>query len=154
RVECLSADLVSRQIRAVISDIPPAAAKTGALGNREIIEAVAELTAGVRFPLVIDPVIVSKGGAALLAPGASEALKTLLLPRAFLLTPNLEEAGLLAGMEVHGIAGMRAAAEKLAAMGPRAVLVKGGHLAGDATDILFYEGQWTEFAAPRIATRH
>lgn len=154
RVECLSADLVAQQARAVIGDIPPGAAKTGALGNREIIEAVAELAAGCRFPWVVDPVVLSKHGAALLAPDGIEALKTRLLPRAFLLTPNLAEAGMLAGMEVHDIAGMRAAARKLEALGCQAVLVKGGHLKGDATDILLYQGEWLEFTAPRIETRH
>ncbi len=150
RVECLAADLVAQQIRAAVDDIPPGAAKTGALGNREIVEAVAELAAGFRFPLVVDPVMASKHGAALLAPDSIR----ILMPHAFLLTPNLEEAGLVAGMEVHNIAGMRAAAERLASMGPRAVLVKGGHLAGDAIDVLYYAGEWTEFRSPRIATRH
>ena len=113
---------------------PPAAAKTGALGNAAIIEAVAELARNFSFPLVVDPVMVSKHGAA--AAGfdadALEALKTFLLPHVFLLTPNLDEAALLTGGEVHDLAGMRHAAEKLAGMGPQAVLVKGGHLGGDA----------------------
>ena len=154
RVECLAADLVVQQILAVVDDIPPAAAKTGALGNREIIEAVAELAAGFRFPLVIDPVILSKHGAALIAPDAIDALKTRLLPHAFLVTPNLEEAGILTGLEVRDPAGMRRAAEKLAAMGPQAVLVKGGHLQGNATDILLYRDEWREYSTPRIETRN
>jgi hydroxymethylpyrimidine/phosphomethylpyrimidine kinase len=154
RVECLAADLVAAQIRAVIADIPPAAAKTGALGNRQIIEAVAELAAGFQFPLVVDPVIVSKHGAALLGADAIEALKACLLPRAFLLTPNLEEAAALTRREVRTVAEARTAAERLAALGPRAVLVKGGHLAGDATDVLLYQGEWLEFSSPRIDTRH
>lgn len=154
RVECLAPDLVADQIRAAVSDIPPAAAKTGALGNRAIIEAVAAQARDFAFPLVVDPVVASKGGAALLAPDALEALKAFLMPNVFLLTPNLGEAALLAGFEVHDLASMRQAAEKLAAMGPRAVLVKGGHLAGDPTDILFHRGEWTEFTSPRIVTRH
>ncbi|HTR38108.1 MAG TPA: bifunctional hydroxymethylpyrimidine kinase/phosphomethylpyrimidine kinase [Bryobacteraceae bacterium] len=154
RVQHLAADLVADQIRAVISDIPPAAAKTGALGNGEIIEAVAELAAEFPFPLIVDPVLVSKNGAALLAAGAVDILKTGLLPRAFLLTPNLEEAGLLTGLEVRDAAGMREAARKLSAMGPRAVLVKGGHLSGEAIDILFHNGEWLEFTAPRIDSRN
>jgi hydroxymethylpyrimidine/phosphomethylpyrimidine kinase len=154
RIECLAPDLVTDQIRAVISDIPPAAAKTGALGNRAIIEAVAGLAAGFPFPLVVDPVILSKHGAALLEADAVAALKIRLLPHTFLLTPNLEEAALLTGAEVRDVAGMRKAAEKLAALGPRAVLVKGGHLGGDATDVLFYQGEWLEFTSPRIATRN
>jgi hydroxymethylpyrimidine/phosphomethylpyrimidine kinase len=154
RVELLAADLVSDQIRAVISDIPPAAAKTGALGNRAIIEAVAALAAGFSFPLVVDPVMISKHGARLLQDDAIEILKTNLLPHAFLLTPNLEEAALLTGAEVSDIDGMHRAAEQLAAMGPRAVLVKGGHLAGVATDILYFEGEFHEFTSPRFETGH
>ncbi len=154
RVECVAAGLVADQIRAVLGDIPPAAAKTGALGNREIIEAVAGLAASFRFPLVVDPVLVSKHGGSLLAPDAIATLKSRLLPHAFLLTPNLEEAALLTGIEVRDLAGMRAAAEKLRGIGPRAVLVKGGHLGGSATDILLDDGGWVEFAAERIATRH
>jgi hydroxymethylpyrimidine/phosphomethylpyrimidine kinase len=154
RVECLSPELVADQIRAVISDIPPCAAKTGALGNREIIESVAKLAAGFQFPLIVDPVMASKHGGALLASDALEALKTRLLPRAYLVTPNLAEAGLLTGLVVRDLATMREAAEALMAMGPRAVLVKGGHLAETATDLLFHDGRWLEFPGQRIATRH
>jgi hydroxymethylpyrimidine/phosphomethylpyrimidine kinase len=159
RLECLDARLVADQIRAVISDIPPAAAKTGALGNAAIIHAVAELARDFSFPLVVDPVMVSTPGlhgqgVALLAADGLEALKTFLLPHAFLLTPNLDEASLLVGGEVDDVAGMRQAAEQLVRLGPRAVLVKGGHLGGDAIDILYYRGAWTEFASPRIRTRH
>jgi hydroxymethylpyrimidine/phosphomethylpyrimidine kinase len=152
RIECLAPDLVADQIRAVIGDIPPAAAKTGALGDRGIIEAVAGLAAGFPFPLVVDPVILSKHGAALLKSDAVDALKTRLLPYTFLLTPNLEEAALLTGTEVRDIVDMRKAAEMLAALGPRAVLVKGGHLGGDATDVLFHQGEFREFSSPRIGT--
>ena len=154
RVECLAADLVAQQIRAVVSDIPPKAAKTGALGNWEIIEVVAAAAATFDFPLVVDPVILTKHRAALLSADAIEALKTLLFPHTFLLTPNLEEAAMLTRTEVCDLASMRQAAERLAATGPKAVLVKGGHLAGDAVDILFHEGKWLEFTAPRIETRH
>ena len=154
RVECMPPDLVTEQIRAVISDIPPAAAKTGALGDRQIIQAVAELARDFPFPLVVDPVLVSKHGAALLASDSVEFLKTYLLPRAFLLTPNLEEAAILAGIAVDDVASMRAAAQEIFEMGPQAVLVKGGHLGGDAIDVLLYQGEWTEFTAPRVETRH
>jgi hydroxymethylpyrimidine/phosphomethylpyrimidine kinase len=168
RIECLDAGLVADQIRAVIPDIPPAAAKTGALGNAAIIQAVAELARDFSFPLVVDPVMVStpglnKPGVALLAADGLDALKTFLLPHAFLLTPNLDEASLLVGGEVDDVAGMRQAAEQLCRLGPRAVLVKGGHLGGeaidateatDAIDILYYRGAWTEFVSPRIRTRH
>jgi hydroxymethylpyrimidine/phosphomethylpyrimidine kinase len=157
RVECLAADLVAQQIQAVVSDIPPAAVKTGALGNREIIEAVAQAARDFQFRrrhLVVDPVMISKHGASLLSADAIEALKTQLLPHAFLLTPNLDEAEMLTGLEVRDIAGMRAAATRLLDMGLQAVLIKGGHLAGEPIDLLLYQGEWTEFAAPRIHTRH
>ena len=135
RVECLPADLVTEQIRAVLDDIRPAAAKTGALGNRELVEAVAALAVEFDFPLVVDPVIISKHGAPLVEAGAIEAIAARLVPRAFLLTPNLAEASALAGVEVQDASGMRRAAERLAAMGAHAVLVKGGHLSGDSTDL-------------------
>jgi len=154
RVECLDSKLVADQIRATIGDIPPAAAKTGALGNRAIILAVAALARDFQFPLVTDPVMLSKNGAALLDAEGVEALKTFLLPNVFLLTPNLDEAAILTGCEVRDVAGMKQAARKLTTMGPQAVLVKGGHLAGDAVDVLFHRGEWTEFTSPRIETRH
>src|ERR1700676_1534070 len=125
RIECMPPDLVTEQIRAVITDIPPGAAKTGALGNREIIEAVGLLAADFRFPLVVDPVMVSKHDGALLTPDSIDILKTRLLPHAFLVTPNLEEAGILTGMQVQDVAAMRDAAVKLLGLGPQAVLLKG-----------------------------
>ena len=103
RVEVLAPDLVAQQIQAVISDIPPAAAKTGALGNRAVVEAVAALASTFSFPLVVDPVIVSKHGAPLMAADGIEALKRLLLPHTFLLTPNLHEAAVLTGREVTDV---------------------------------------------------
>ncbi len=107
-----------------------------------------------RFPLVVDPVLVSKHGASLLAAEDVEILKSRLLPRAFLVTPNLEEASLLAGMDVRDVPSMQAAARKILSYGAQAVLVKGGHLNGDAIDVLLYQGEWTEFTAPRVETRH
>ncbi len=155
RVECLQPGLVADQIRAVIRDIPPGAVKTGALGNDAIIQAVAALAKDFPFPMVVDPVMASKQGAPLLEAGAIESLRTFLLPYVFLLTPNLEEASWLTGTQVCDLAGMRQAAQKLTSLGPRAVMVKGGHLPGsDATDVLYHRGEWTEFTSPRIETRH
>jgi hydroxymethylpyrimidine/phosphomethylpyrimidine kinase len=153
RVECMPAGLVLEQVRAVVEDIPPSAAKTGALGNRAIIEAVA--AAGLRCPLVVDPVMISKHGSPLLSPDAQKALAALLLPQATLITPNLDEAAALSGVAVEDLGGMRRAAERLAAMGARGILVKGGHLKGPcATDVLFAGGEWYEFPAPRVDTRN
>jgi len=154
RVECLAADLVVEQIRAVLKDIRPHAAKTGALGNRAIVEAVAETARDFDFPLVVDPVLISKHGAPLLAEDARAALIERLIPRATLLTPNLHEAAALAGFPVRDPDQMRRAAEAIAKLGAQAVLVKGGHLETGATDVLFFGGRFYEFPAPRIVTRH
>jgi hydroxymethylpyrimidine/phosphomethylpyrimidine kinase len=152
RVECLSADIVVEQIRAVLEDIPPAAIKTGALGNAEIVRAIAALT--FACPLVVDPVMISKHGAPLVENEARDAIASRLLPRATLLTPNLHEAAALTGEPVDDVAGMRRAAARLCEMGCKAALVKGGHLSGSAVDILYHEGSWHEFEAPRIVTPH
>ncbi len=154
RLVCLEPELIRQQVQAVLEDIPPAAAKTGALGNREIIETVAELAARFTFPLVVDPVMISKHGAPLLEADACVVLKAKLIPHAFLLTPNLPEAAALTGTEVSDLAGMREAAKRLVGLGAKNVLVKGGHLAGDATDLLLHDGQWFEFSTLRITTRH
>ena len=155
RVEALDPDLVRDQIRAATSDIVPRAAKTGALGNPGVVEVVAESTAQFGFPLVVDPVRMASQGLALLDRDAWDVFVRRLLPRAFLLTPNLEEAAQLAGFAVDHPASMRRAAEKLAAMGAAHVLVKGGHLEGDAIDILYSPAAgFQEFCAERITTRH
>jgi hydroxymethylpyrimidine/phosphomethylpyrimidine kinase len=154
RVECLPPDLVEQQIRAVIRDIPPQAAKTGALGNRAIVETVARLAEEFTFPLIVDPVMVSKHGAPLLEPEACALLRTRLLPCAYLLTPNLPEAAALTGINISDVRGMREAAEALAGMGAKNVLVKGGHLPAEAIDVLLFEEEWFEFPGPRIQTRH
>lgn len=154
RVEITDPDLVEQQIRAVIEDIPPAAAKTGALGSIAIIETVARIAAEFRFPLIVDPVMISKHGAPLLDERARDAFRELLLPRCDLVTPNLHEAGVLTGGPVTDPAGMRIACERLAAAGARAVLVKGGHLEGAAVDVFFDGRNFFEFQAARIETRH
>jgi hydroxymethylpyrimidine/phosphomethylpyrimidine kinase len=148
RVETLAPDLVLAQIRAVLADIPPHAAKTGALGNVSVMEAVAEAARSFEFPLVVDPVTLSKQGARL---GAISSL----IERAYLLTPNLDEASELVGFPVDSRDSMHRAAEALIGMGARNVLVKGGHLAGDALDLLYLEGgDVQEFSAARIETPH
>ncbi len=154
RVETLSPALVIEQIEAAIEDIPPGAAKTGALGSAEVVEAVARTAAGFRFPLVVDPVMISKHGLPLLPEAAALALRERLLPFAALITPNLPEAEALAGMPVRNLDEMRRAARRLCEMGARAALIKGGHLEGCATDLLFDGSEWSEFPAPRIETRH
>ena len=154
RVVVMPPALVLEQIAAVLEDIPPAAAKTGALGSAEMVEAVARAAEAFRFPLVVDPVMVSKHGLPLLPEAAARAGREHLLPRAALITPNLPEAEALTGMAIRGIEDMRAAAARIYEMGARAVLIKGGHLETEATDLLFDGANWREFPAPRIATRH
>jgi len=153
-VDPVSADLVRAQAVAVLEDLPPGAAKTGALGSAGVIEAVAELAAGWSFPLVVDPVMISKHGAPLLDAAAAGALRGRLLPRATLVTPNLPEAEALTGRPVADRGAMREAARALLDLGPRAVLLKGGHLAGEAADLLLYPGGEHWFTAARIETPH
>ncbi len=153
-VEVLDPAFVTAQLDAVLADIPPHAAKTGALGNAAVIAAVAERARDFGFPLVVDPVMVSKHGAPLIADEAVDALVGRLLPHAALVTPNLAEAARLTGAPVEDAAGMERAARRIAAMGPRHVLVKGGHLAGDAMDLLLSDGRVHAFAAPRIDSVH
>ncbi len=156
RVDAMAADLVLEQIHAVCCDIPPHAAKIGALGNSAVVEAVAAAAKSFTFPLVIDPVMISKHGARLMDSEGQRVMAACLIPRAFLLTPNLEEATVLAGFPVTDIASMRKAAEKLVSLGAKNVLIKGGHLdAADAVDVLFEpEYGFREFSSPRIATQH
>jgi hydroxymethylpyrimidine/phosphomethylpyrimidine kinase len=152
RVELLDAALVIEQISAVLDDLPPDAIKTGALGAVQIIEAIASFE--FSCPFVLDPVMISKHGAPLLNAEAGAALRRLLIPRATLVTPNAEEAAEIAGIPVANQAAMREAARRIADLGARAVLVKGGHVPGDATDLLLAGGDFLELEAPRTETRH
>jgi hydroxymethylpyrimidine/phosphomethylpyrimidine kinase len=154
RVECLDPALVLEQLAAVLADIPPAAAKTGALGGPALIEALAAAATSFPFPLVIDPVMISKHGAPLLSPACLPVFRDQLVRRAALLTPNLPEAAALAGIEVASLAQMKQAALRLRDLGAAAVLVKGGHLEGGAVDVLLSPSGFTEFPAPHIPTRH
>lgn len=150
----LDPGLVRRQIEAVQEDMPPSAAKTGALGTAAIVATVAEWARASGTPLVVDPILASHRGQALAGPDVAAALAEELVPLCLLATPNLAEAAALAGFEVRDLASMQKAAERIAGLGARNVLVKGGHLDGDAVDILWSEGEIRTFAAARIATRH
>ena len=153
-VECLNQDLVTAQIQALLDDMPPHAAKTGALGNPELVEAVAHMAATFPFPLVVDPVMISKHGAPLMDVEARRVLAAQLLPHATLITPNLHEASALTGIDVTTPATMREAALRLHGETGASILVKGGHLAGVARDILLHNDQFHEYDAPRIDTAH
>ncbi len=154
RVRMLEADFVLEQLEAVLSDMPPQAAKTGALGDAGMVRALAARARTFSFPLVIDPVMISKQGQRLMENEAIDVFRNHLLPRAFLVTPNLPEAEALTGRLVASIGEMRDAARALCNLGVQAALVKGGHLEGPATDVLFFEGEFHEFGDERIATRH
>ena len=154
RVEILDPDLVEEQILAVLDDIPPNAVKTGALGNAAVVRRVAKLTPRFGCPLVVDPVMISKHGAPLIADEARAALWNDLLPRATLITPNLHEAAALTGLRVDSLAEMREAARRLRDHTGAAILVKGGHLDGDAVDLLWDGAEFREFHAERIDTIH
>lgn len=132
-------EMVRAQLRSILDDFPILAAKTGMLYNSEIIEAVADAVIEANFQLVVDPVIVSTSGDALLQPEALQTLVDLLLPVATIVTPNLQEAAILTGMEVHSKETMEVAALRIASLCPDTwVLVKGGHLGqGRASDLLF-----------------
>jgi hydroxymethylpyrimidine/phosphomethylpyrimidine kinase len=153
-VEVVSPQLVRAQLEAVLEDIPPGAAKTGALGSEAVIVVVAEQARTFQFPLVVDPVMISTQGFPLLEKEARSSLIRHLLPCALLVTPNLPEASQLAGMPVGDPAAMEEAARRIAGLGARGVLVKGGHLEGDALDVLFWDGRFEYYSSPRIPTPH
>jgi hydroxymethylpyrimidine/phosphomethylpyrimidine kinase len=148
---------VALQMKSVLTDIGADAIKTGMLGSARVVEAVAGVCESTAFgiPLVVDPVMVAKGGARLLDKGAHDALVLRLLPLASLLTPNVPEAEVLTGMTIKTMRDLERAADALLALGPSAVLMKGGHLEGDTvTDLLrTADGAQHVFESPRIISR-
>ena len=148
-------EFVIAQVDAVADDIGVDAAKTGMLASPEIVEAVAKgVEANDIANLVVDPVSVSKHGDRLLDDDAVAALRSTLIPLATVVTPNLHEAGVLLNGEVGSYDDMRAAAESILALGPRAVLVKGGHLAGErAVDVFLSEEGFVDLDGPRFDTK-
>jgi len=153
-VEVLNPSFVIAQLDAVLSDMHPQAAKTGALGTVEIIDAVAARASRFDFPLVIDPVMISKHGVALLDRDATNHLKNRLLPHAFLVTPNSLEAAVLTGIQVEDPASMERAAAMIADLGCPNVLVKGGHLTDDALDVLWSDGRVHRFVSQRMESNN
>jgi hydroxymethylpyrimidine/phosphomethylpyrimidine kinase len=155
RIQEVDPAVVAAQIEAVLEDIGADAAKTGMLASAAIVEAVAATLARRPVPhLVVDPVMVSKSGAALLRDDAVDTLVGRLLPLAEVVTPNLPEAERLAGRPVATDADRREAARRIAAMGPRVVVIKGGHAAGpEVIDLVFDGARFETLAGPRIETR-
>lgn len=168
-IRVMDADFVRRQLASVMEDIGADAVKIGMLGNESIVLTVAQ---GLRTydarPIVVDPVMVAKGGEPLLSRGAVVALKESLFPIGTIITPNVPEAQALCGYSLDGWNACRRAMEDMALMGPRAVILKGGHMSAQtrpdfpwasrvkqpvAVDLLFHDGQITFLVAPRIESR-
>jgi hydroxymethylpyrimidine/phosphomethylpyrimidine kinase len=148
-------EVIALQIDVVLEDIGAAAAKTGMLSSASIVNTVADrLEAWGIDKLVVDPVMVAKGGHPLLQQSAVAAVKQHLLPLALVVTPNLPEAEVLTGITIDSPDSAREAARALAALGPQWVVIKGGHLAGDATDLVYDGESFAEFRADRIDTRN
>jgi hydroxymethylpyrimidine/phosphomethylpyrimidine kinase len=150
-------DFIRQQIEIVLDDLGADALKTGMLHDGAVIETVAAVIAehAAGAPLVVDPVMVAKGGAPLIEEGAIGALKRLLVPKAAVLTPNLPEAEILAGHRIGNLAAMRETATELLGAGCRAVLLKGGHLPGDTVyDVLATTSGLRVWDSPRIDSRH
>jgi len=149
------AEFVALQIDAVAEDIGVDAAKTGMLMSRPVVEIVADRLRrhGIER-LVVDPVMVSKSGARLLREDAEQALRQKLLPLALVVTPNLEEAVVLAGGRARTLEDARELARRIHGLGPKWVLVKGGHLEGAPVDVLFDGRAFTEIERPRVPTRN
>ncbi|GIM45265.1 hydroxymethylpyrimidine/phosphomethylpyrimidine kinase [Collibacillus ludicampi] len=151
----LPVEAVVQQIDAVISDIGIDAAKTGMLSQVPIIMAVAERIRHYQVEnFVIDPVMVAKGGARLLEMEAQHAIIKHLLPLAKVVTPNLPEAEVLTGMSIRTVDDIREAAKRIVGFGAKSVVIKGGHLEGDAIDIVYDGDTFVELKAPRIMTQH
>ena len=154
-IHAIPAAIVAAQMRACIDDFGVDAVKIGMLGSADTTLAVAEVLAGLNVPIVLDPVMVAKGGAELIDGDAVIALIERLLPLATLITPNTPELAVLTDTEIEDSADMLLAAQELLGQGPRAVLAKGGHLAGDQlTDWLVTRSSHVAFTSERIASRH
>jgi hydroxymethylpyrimidine/phosphomethylpyrimidine kinase len=156
-VLAMDRDFVERQMEVVLTDIGADAIKVGMLGSAAIVETVVTTCKrlAATTPVVVDPVMVAKGGQSLLDADARDALRSLLVPMAALVTPNVPEAESLAGARIGSAADLGRIAEKLLLLGPSAVLVKGGHLPGDVVvDVLrTADGGEYRFESPRIDSR-
>lgn len=154
-IQDVSPNIIADQIDAVFEDITVDGVKIGMLSGAEQMKTVAEKLRCYRpNGVVLDPVMVAKGGCALMHPDALETLKKEMLPRAFLLTPNIPEAETITGMKIQTVEDMKQAAGLLKELGPENVLIKGGHLEGDAVDVLFDGKEYYLFQTERIPTKN
>lgn len=150
-VEELSKEIISKQIEVIFEDIPPKAVKIGMVSSPEIIKVISESLIKYKpTQLVVDPVMISKSGYSLLRPEAKEALLKHLLPLAYILTPNTLEAEEISGIKIETVEDMKKAGEEILKLGPKYVLMKGGHLDGDATDILIGQDTYEVYTAKRL----
>lgn len=150
-VENVSNDMVQKQIQAVLDDIPPKAIKIGMVSSAEIIHTISDTLSHYTIPyLIVDPVMISKSGCSLLEKEAKEALLKELLPMAYLVTPNLPEAEEITGLQINNKEEMIEAANQILLMGPSYVLIKGGHLEGEAYDVLIGKNTIHTFTNQRL----
>ena len=155
-VHAIPLDVIASQMRVVLADIGADVLKTGMLGTREAVETVARAIDSFApgIPLVVDPVMIAKGGHALLEPDAIDTVRALMLPRAALVTPNAPEAEALTGIPVNDVESQKRAGAKLLALGAKAALVKGGHIDGPVLrDVLVSSDGVAVLESPRIETR-
>jgi hydroxymethylpyrimidine/phosphomethylpyrimidine kinase len=154
--QAMPADLVTAQIEAIAEDIPPEAVKVGMLANAAVTEAVAAAIADLDLPhVVVDPVMIAKGGDRLLEEDAVEAIRAELLPRAHVVTPNISEAEVLSGIRITSLDDMRRAGQAILKLGPRLVLVKGGHFDGpESIDVASGVHEEFEVRGPRLPDRN
>jgi hydroxymethylpyrimidine/phosphomethylpyrimidine kinase len=154
--EAVRVELVVSQIETVVEDIAVHAVKIGMLATAEIVRAVARTLGGLGLhQIVVDPVMIAKGGDRLLNEDAVDALRTSLLPLAHVVTPNIPEAEVLAGRRIHSLEDMHAAAQRILESGPRVVLIKGGHASGpESIDVARTAGGVFEIRGPRIESQN
>jgi hydroxymethylpyrimidine/phosphomethylpyrimidine kinase len=159
RVEAVGPDMVAAQLETIVAERIPDGLKIGALASAEVTKVVAQAVQSLGLPApVLDPVLVASSGTRLLEPAAESILRAQLIPLAAIVTPNIPEAEVLSGIEIDGVAAMRRAAQALHQLGPRAVLIKGGHWPATLGDgrrskvvDLFFDGRrYIEFEAARI----
>lgn len=154
-VEDIAVEVVQKQLEAIFEDIEVDAVKVGMVSRTETIEAISgQLRKYQADPVVIDPVMVSKSGFHLLRHDAIKALIDNLMPLATIVTPNIPEAEIMAGMSIKSLKDMEEAAKRIFRMGPRNVLVKGGHLTDQATDVLYDGSEYLHLSAERIPTKN
>jgi hydroxymethylpyrimidine/phosphomethylpyrimidine kinase len=155
-VSAISADLVTAQLEALAGDIEIHATKIGMLATAAIVEAVAAAIEELELPLVVlDPVMVSTSGRRLIDEDGVKTMRAELIPRAFIVTPNLPEAEVLSGITIASAGDMAEAARRIHGIGGASVLITGGHMTGDAIADLLFDGRtFSEFSAPRIEARH